>query len=311
MACSAKAWPNRSAVVVAGEPVELAVVAAREGEDLCHVYPGDAVAVQFAQDRGDDRSAVVAVRAIAVVTQPAHQLRPGRGDAPRVPAMLVRLSGEREARQRRDDHVEGRGVGAAVRARVGEWTHQPEVLDEAVGPPVRQDERDGVRPGGADVHEVDTLRIDLGGELRKLVQLRLPRPPVEGCAPAVDQVADIGDRDAVLPPGRGGRAGTAGDDLLLGQLLGPPGTGQPVGQVVEVRLRYLDAKRGDAGIMHGGRLSVNVLDLHKRSQSGVAAGSACRTISAVLRTGHTEYAALPRMQIAHRSRRDCARVSDR
>ena len=155
--------------------------------------------------------------------------------------------------------MEGGSVRAAVRGRVGERPHQPQVLDEAVGPPVRQDQRDGVRLGGAHVHEMDALPIDVGGELGVLVQFRLLRPPVERRTPVLDQIPDVGDRHAVLPPGRGGCAGAAGDDLLLGQLIGPTGTAQPLGQIVEVRLRYRDSERVDGGVLHGGCLPAEVL----------------------------------------------------
>jgi hypothetical protein len=37
---------------------------------------------------------------------------------------------------------------------------------------VREDERERVRLGGADVQEVDVLAVDLGGELRVLVERR-------------------------------------------------------------------------------------------------------------------------------------------
>ena len=67
------------AEVLAGEPVELALVAAREGEDLRDVHPADVLAVQLTEQRRDDGAGVVAVRAVAVVAQPPHQLGP-RGD---------------------------------------------------------------------------------------------------------------------------------------------------------------------------------------------------------------------------------------
>jgi hypothetical protein len=73
------------------------------------------------------------------------------------------------------------------------------------------------------VQEVDALAVDLGAELRELVQLGLVPPPVVTMAPALGEFAYAGQRDAVVP------AGTR-------QFVGPAGAVEAIGQVVEVGL---------------------------------------------------------------------------
>jgi hypothetical protein len=94
--------------------------------------------------------------------------------------------------------VEGVGRVAAVAAGVGERPDEVDVLEEGVGPAVGEDQRQGVGLGRAEVQEVDVLPVD-GGVLRELVEPGLPGPPVVLVLPVVDQVADVADRDAVLP----------------------------------------------------------------------------------------------------------------
>ena len=57
-----------------------------------------------------------------------------------------------------------RWVGA-VSARVGQRADDVEVLDDRAWPAVREDEREGVGLGRADVQEMDGLPVDLGREL--------------------------------------------------------------------------------------------------------------------------------------------------
>src|SRR6185437_13680728 len=74
--------------------------------------------------------------------------------------------------------------------------------------------------------------VDRGGELVKPVQPRFVRPPVVLVAPVRRQLAHVIQRDAVVP-------------AHPGQLVGPPGPGQPVPQVVQVRLGDVDTERQD------------------------------------------------------------------
>src|SRR5205823_12245093 len=80
--------------------------------------------------------------------------------------------------------------------------------------------------------EVDVLPGDGRGELRNLVETGLVPAPVVPGPPVLGQPPHGAERHAV--PG-----------ARPGQLTGPPGRGQPRGQVVQVALRYVDAERLD------------------------------------------------------------------
>ena len=190
------------------------------------------VRVDPAQLGRDHRAGVVADRAVALVAEARHQLLP-RARGPRdVPAAVRRRPREPEARQGRDHQVvAGRGEGL----------DDVEVLDDRPRPAVREDQRDGVGGAGADVQEVDRLAVDLGGELRVRVEAGLERAPVERRAPVLRPGLHLAERDAVL----GARAG---------DLVGPPGAGQPVLEVVELGLRDVDAEGLDGA--HGGLLDL-------------------------------------------------------
>jgi hypothetical protein len=152
--------------------------------------------------------------------------------AAQVPARLARPAGEAEARDRRRHHVEGVAGVAAMRPRVGERADDLGELDDRARPTVVDDQGQGVGLGRTRVHEVQVQSVDRGGELGELVQARLVRPPVVGGEPVLDQLPQVGERDAVLPAGGG-------------QLLRPAGEGQAVAQVVELGLRDLDPQGPD------------------------------------------------------------------
>ncbi len=63
-------------------------------------------------------------------------------------------------------------------ARVGQRVHHAVELGKAAGPAVQQQHGLRVRLGRAQVHEVDRLAIDPGGELRAAVQVGLAASPV-------------------------------------------------------------------------------------------------------------------------------------
>src|SRR5918997_5574836 len=94
--------------------------------------------------RSNDSSGVVAVRAVALIAEPTHQLGPRPGGALRVPARLGGRTGETEPGQGRDDHVERVGRVPAVSVRVGERVDEAEVLHRGVGPAVGEDQWRGV-----------------------------------------------------------------------------------------------------------------------------------------------------------------------
>jgi hypothetical protein len=81
--------------------------------------------------------------------------------------------------------VEGVGRVAAVGARVGERSDDAQKLHNRAGVPVADDQWERTRLGGADVQEVDVLAVDGSGELRVLVELRLPLAPVLSVLPVL------------------------------------------------------------------------------------------------------------------------------
>ena len=79
---------------------------------------------------------------------------------------------------------------------------------------MREDQRQRVGLGRADVQEVDRLTVDLGDELRQFVQPRLVGAPVEAVGPVGGQALEMVERDAAAPtvarrslrPARAGQA---------------------------------------------------------------------------------------------------------
>src|SRR5439155_2693252 len=101
---------------------------------------------------------------------------------------------------------------------------------------VSDQQRLGAGLPGFDVQEVDALAVDLGGELRVGVELRLGGAPVISSAPVTGELLQVAQRDAALPP-------------RAGQAARPAGTGEPATQMVDVGLGDLDAEGLD-GITH-------------------------------------------------------------
>ena len=91
-------------------------------------------------------------------------------------------------------------------------------------------QRLGVGLAGSDVQEMDALPVDLGDELGVGVEPRLCGAPVVLRAPVLGKFLQIAKRYAAGPPS-------------ARQLAGPAGAGEPVVQVVEVRLADLDAEK--------------------------------------------------------------------
>jgi hypothetical protein len=102
---------------------------------------------------------------------------------------------------------------------------------------VDDQQRQRVRLGRADVHEVDPLAVDGGGELRVLVEPGLLGAPVVAALPVPGELPQVAERHATAPAD-------------TGQLVGPAGAGQPVGQVVQLGLGNLDPERVDAVASH-------------------------------------------------------------
>lgn len=219
----------------------------------------DPVGVDAAQLAGDSRAPVAALGAEPLVAEACHQLDPRVRDATRLPAGLVGRAGEPESGNARQDHVEGVGGITPVRRRVRQRTDDVQEFHDRTRPAVRDDQRGGAGLGRADVCEVHMRAVDLGRELRPLVQPRLRRPPVVLVPPVPHQLAQVLRRHAVGPSDPG-------------QLVGPPGAVQTVVQVVQVALRNVDTEGMDA--VGGGR----------RRHDGDASSERCN--------GHVDYPAV-------------------
>ena len=181
--------------------------------------PGDRLGVRRGDQVADVRGEVLAVGEVAGVAEDVgHERVHQRGEA-LLGGRLVERRGEREAGHAHDDHVE-------VRQQVGEV----QLEREGVRPAVHHQERRGVRGRRPQVGEVQRGAVDVGEELRVLVQPGLAGAPVERL-PRRDE----------LPQVRRGHA-----------RCGPPGgvveearARQAVTQVVEDRLRDVDGERSD------------------------------------------------------------------
>ena len=119
----------------------------------------------LARHRAGDRGApVAALGDIAGVAQALHQLRPGAGDAIRIPAPVLRLSGEAVAGHRRDHEMKRVGCARAMRRGIGERIDDLQLLDDRAGPSVRHDERQRIFMPRTNVNEMDVDAVDLGHE---------------------------------------------------------------------------------------------------------------------------------------------------
>ena len=204
----------------------------RLGHHHVDVQPGDLLRVLEGVPPADDAAPVAALRAVALVSEPRHQLRVDVGDLLGAEARFARLVGETVAGHRRRHDVKRVGRVAAVRGRVGQRADHLQELGHRPGPPVGDDERQRILFGGALVDEVDVEPIDHGLILIQRVEAPLRRPPVELVAPVGDQVGHVAELRPVVPP-----------DVL--QLIGQAGARQPLAQIVEHGVRHVDRERPD------------------------------------------------------------------
>ena len=138
------------------------------------------VGVHGAEPRGDERAPVAALRGEARIAEHAgHQLGEAVGDRLRREARLPRLEREAVAGQRRSDDGEGVGRVAAEARRIGEAGDDLEELEHRARPAVREEERKGSRAPALDVEEVQVDPVQRHRELRKGIEPRFLRAPVE------------------------------------------------------------------------------------------------------------------------------------
>jgi len=74
--------------------------------------------------------------------------------------------------------MESVGCTGAMCRGIGEWLDDLQLLDDRAGPPVRDDERQGIVMLRANMNEMNVEPIDLGDELREGVQSRLALAPI-------------------------------------------------------------------------------------------------------------------------------------
>src|SRR3984957_2545633 len=158
-----------------------------------------------------------------------HQLVPDVRDLPEV---HVRPRGGRvpEARQRRDDHLEGVRRVAAECGRGGEPVDDLRPVPEGPGPPMAEDQRDGVGPGARLAHEVNAG----AGHVNQVVLVGIHRPlgssPVVLLRPVPHQLLEQGPGDAVPP-------------VLVPFIVRPDRRPQPRPQILENPLLNGDRRR--------------------------------------------------------------------
>jgi hypothetical protein len=103
-----------------------------------------AFGVQDRQLAREHRPAIRAVRAVALVAEPAHEPVEGAGGALHRPVGRRQGRTEAHARQAGDDQVEGILGAAIVRGRVAERTDDVEKVRERAGVRVHEEQRRGV-----------------------------------------------------------------------------------------------------------------------------------------------------------------------
>ncbi len=155
--------------------------------------------VERADPRRDLGTPVPALRAVALVAEAAHQLGERPRDARHVPAARPCRLREPVAGQRRHDDVEGvRGPPAMGFGRVSRgMTSRNSRIDP--GQPCISSSGNASAMLRTGVDEVDRLAVDRGAEVRELVELLLVLAPVVVVAPVVDELAQVVERDPVLP----------------------------------------------------------------------------------------------------------------
>ena len=180
----------------------------------------------------DDAAPVAALRAVAVVAEPLHQLADDRGHLLRAVAAAGGLVGEAVAGNRRRHHVERIGRVPAVVGRIGQQRDDLVELHDRAGPAVRNHQRQGVLVGRSLVDEVDVQPVDVGLEVVEAVQQPFLVPPTELVAPVGDQLLEVLAVGAVVP-------------RRVDQVVGQPRPRQAVLQIGQHLVGHVDRERAD------------------------------------------------------------------
>ena len=200
-----------------------------------HVHMKGGAMLGFAQPHvlRDEGAPVAALRHIAAVAEPGHELAPHAADLLRADAGLGRLAGEAVAGEGGGDEVESIAGVLRLREGIDDFVK----LDDGAGPAVGNNEGQGVRMGAADMQEVNVDAVDGGDELRPAVEFRLPPAPIVLRRPIVRQFLGVSQGHALAP-------------IRDGLRLGPTRAADALPQAVQLRLGNSDGERFDVG--HGG-----------------------------------------------------------
>src|SRR5215210_8079807 len=99
------------------------------------------------QTGGDAGAPVAALGEKPLISEPAHEFRPGVGDAMDVPTCFSGLSAESVSGQRWDDHMKAAAVVILKCRRIEKALHAVLELKERAGPAMSHDQRGRVRNG--------------------------------------------------------------------------------------------------------------------------------------------------------------------
>ena len=155
----------KTALIALAEARDLGGVTGWERSEIGHVDADDVLGVDPAKLGGHERARIAALGAVALIAETLHQLSPGAGHPPCVPARPGQRRREPEAWQRRGDDVECIHGVAAVGDPVDQPADEVDEFDDRAWPAVGDDQRQRRGLGRADVQEVHVLPIDVGGEL--------------------------------------------------------------------------------------------------------------------------------------------------
>ena len=183
------------------------------------MQPFHDVGVVAAQRGRYHRAPVAAVGKEPFVAQDfSHQLAPYGRDPEWVHAALARLVGEAVSGQRGHDHVERSVRIGSKCGRVRQRGDDILEFDERGRPAVREHHGLWVRALAADVDEMDLQSVDLGPEMRVLVETLFLGAPVEVVLPIVAEFAHVPERGTVFPPGAFDLPRPAGPRQALAQI---------------------------------------------------------------------------------------------
>ncbi len=82
---------------------------------------------------------------------------------------------------------------------IREGAYHPEKLHQRARPAMGENQRAGLRAGGANMKKMDIQSVDASGELWQGIESRFHAPQVVVILPVVNQIPEIGQRNALGP----------------------------------------------------------------------------------------------------------------